>query len=289
MINNVNKNTYNTNLYKKPNIKLTNEAKILPNKIQNKEAKNFLIKIKEELKNIELIAIKIIKGEKLTSKEQRLITEKYPDIKQFAEQSKKETQELKERLKNCGTDEERKQIISSAINDIKIMGKKGVLSELQVKIKISSIEEIEKFSKQINIETKKAEIIATKIIKGEKLTPSEQKFITEKYPEIKQEAEQLIKENKDLKLQLKSCKTNEERQQMISKSINDLDIMFEKGTLSSTQFRLKILAIENLKKENENKLFSLNPYIYIIQSALSQNLTGILITIAIIIVALYIV
>lgn len=289
MINNVNKSTYNANLYTKSNIKPNEENKQLQNKTQNIVSENFIGKIKEELKNIELIAIKIIKGEKLNPKEQRLITEKYPDIKQFANQSKKEIQDIKQQLKSCKTDEERKQIISTAINNIKIMEKKGVLSELQVKIKIAGMEDVEKFSKKINIQNKKADRIAIKILKGEKLTPSEQKFITEKYPEIKQEAEQSIKENKDLKTQLKNCKTNEEKQQIISKAINNIDIMFKEGILSITQFKFKMLAIENLKKENENKLFSLNPYIYIIQNSLSQNLTWILITIAIIIIGLYII
>ena len=290
MINNINKNSYNMNPYIKIPTKPNNEEIPTQSKVEDIDVKDFFLKIKEELKNVELIAIKIIKGEHLTPKEQRLITEKYPDIKQLAQQSKKEIKVLKEQIKNCKTEEERQQVISKAIENIKVMDKKGLLSKVEVKIKMSVLEEVEKFSQKINLENKKSEIIATKIIKGEKLTPNEQKFITEKYPEIKQLAEQSLKESKDLKEQIKNCKTEKEKQQVTSKAIDNLEDMFKKGIISPIQLKFKMLAIESIKNEKENnKLFNINPYVYLNPGALADNLIGILMVIVIIIIILYII
>ncbi|MDU1539442.1 MAG: hypothetical protein E6902_07460 [Paeniclostridium sordellii] len=248
MINNINKNSYNMNPYIKLPTKPNNEEIPTQNKVEDIDVKDFFLKIKEELKNVELIAIKMIKGEPLTPKEQRLITEKYPDIKKLAQQSKKEIKDLKEEIKNCKTEEERQQVISKAINNIKAMDKKGLLSEVQVKIKMAAVKEVEKFSQKINLESKKSEIIATKIIKGEKLTPNEQKFITEKYPKVKQFAQQSKKEVKVLKEQIKNCKTEEERQQVISKAIENIKVMDKKGLLSKVEVKIKMAVVEEVEK-----------------------------------------
>lgn len=290
MINNINKNSYNMNPYIKIPTKPNNEEIPTQSKVEDIDVKDFFLKIKEELKNVELIAIKMIKGEPLTPKEQRIITEKYPDIKQLAQQSKKEIKDLKEEIKNCKTEEERQQVISKAIDNIRVMDKKGLLSKVQVKIKMAVVEEVEKFSQKINLESKKAERIATKMVKGEKLTASEQKFIIEKYPEIKQLAEQSLKESKYLKEQIKNCKTDEEKQQVTSKAIDNLEEMFKKGIISPIQLKFKMLAIESIKNEKENnKLFNINPYVYLNPGALVDNLTGILMIIVIIIIILYII
>ncbi|GAA0864630.1 hypothetical protein [Paraclostridium tenue] len=248
MINNINKNSYNMNPYIKLPTKPNNEEIPTQSKVEDIDVKDFFLKIKEELKNVELIAIKMIKGEPLTPKEQRLITEKYPDIKQLAQQSKKEIKDLKEEIKNCKTEEERQQVISKAIKNIKVIDKKGLLSEVQVKIKMVAVKEVEKFSQKINLESKKSEIIATKIIKGEKLTSDEQKFITEKYPEVKQLAQQLKEEVKVLKEQIKNCKTEEERQQVISKEITNIKVMDKKGLLPKVQVKIKMAAVKEVEK-----------------------------------------
>lgn len=292
MINSINKNSCNMNSYIKPSVK--NNDKITPkqNALKDIEAKDFLLKVKEELKNIELIAIKIIKGEKLTQNEQRFINEKYPNIKKLAQQSKEEVKDLKEQLKNCKTDEQRQQIISKAISNINLMGKKGLLSELQVRIKISALEEVEKFSQKITKENKKLELIAIKIVKGEKLTPSERIIMEDEYPEIKQLAEQSLKEGKELKEYIKNCKKYEEKQKVIFNAMSDLEEIAQKGILSPLQLKLKMLAIETIKKETareNNKWFSLNPYTYLNQELISKNLAGVLITIVIIVIILYII
>ncbi len=164
MINNINKNSYNMNLYGKSPTKsndeikqienrlsakinigeLSNEELTKINKFQDAEFANFLKKIKEQIKKAELIAMKIVKGEKVTADEQRFISEKYPDMKQIAEQSIKECKDLKEQLKNCKTYEERQQVLLNTISDVEDMTKKGAFSEIQVRIKMSAIEELKK-------------------------------------------------------------------------------------------------------------------------------------------------
>jgi uncharacterized protein Veg len=195
MINNINKNSYNMNPYTNIPTKINDEIKQTQNNFQEID-KNLLKQIKEQIQNAELIAIKMIKGERLTTNERKFISEKYPDIKETAEQSIKESKSIKEQLKNFKTDEERQQFLSKVIGNIKSMGKKEALSEIQVKIKLSSIEEVEKLFQKDKLESKKAEIIAVKIVKGEKVTANESDFISEKYPNIKETAQQIIKESK---------------------------------------------------------------------------------------------
>ena len=164
MINNINKNSYNMNLYGKSPTKSNDEIKQIENKLsakinigelskeeltkinkfQDAEVANFLKKIKEQIKKAELIAMKIVKGEKVTADEQRFISEKYPDMKKIAEQSIKECKNLKEQLKNCKTYEERQQVLLNTISDVEDMAKKGAFSEIQVRIKMSAIEELKK-------------------------------------------------------------------------------------------------------------------------------------------------
>lgn len=256
------------------------------------EVEKLFQKDKLEIKKAEIIAVKIVKGEKLTANEKSFISEKYPDIKKTAEQSIKESKNIKEQLKSFKTDEEKQQFLSKIINDVKSMGKKGVLSETQVKIKLKSIEEVEKFFKKDKLENKKAEIIATKLVKGEKLTSRERNFITEKYPDIKQIAEQSVKESKGLKEQIQNLKTDDEKHQLLSKVINDLEVMGEKGILSEIQIKFSILSIEKIKKEinKEKELnFTLNPYIYTILEYSLGNLAGIIIFIIVIVGFLYLI
>lgn len=291
MINNINKNSYNMNSYTNIPKKNNNEIKKTQNNFQEID-KNLLKQIKEQIQKAELIAIKMIKGEGLTTNEKKFISEKYPDIKETAEQSIRESKNIKEQLKNFKTNEEKQQFLFKLISNIKSMGKKGALSEVQVKIKLSSIEEVEKLFQKEKLESKKAEIIAIKIAKGERVTSNERNFITEKYPEIKQISEQSIKEGKDLKEQLENLKTDEERQQLLSKTISDLEFMGKKGILSEIQIKFRMLSIERIKQEinKENELsFIINPYIYAILEYSSGNLVGIIIFIVGIIGFLYLI
>lgn len=272
MINNINNNSYNKDTYSKLDVKpidvtLHTENDLLPeanikdspkeeqgklNKAQSEEVPSFLKRVKEEIQDAELIAIKMVKGEKITRDELRLINTRYPDIKKTAEQSIRESTDLKEVLKNCNTDEERQQVISSAIKNIKSMLSRGAISDIQAKIKISAVEEALKSSKKFQSELKKAEVIAIKIVKGSKPTADELRFINEKYPDIKRVAEKVESEQVYLKEELKECKTDNERQKLISNSIRDLEDKSKGGLISKTEAKVKMSAIEEVIKFSKN-------------------------------------
>ncbi|MDB8790001.1 hypothetical protein PN398_04605, partial [Romboutsia sp. 1001216sp1] len=261
------------------------------------EVEKFIKNIQKELKKSEMIAVKIVKGERLNSEEKKFIKEKYPDLRQVAKESEKEVKELKHEIKNLKSEEQKQQAISKAINNIKLMNKKGILSEAQTRIKMSGIEEVEKFIKNIQKELKKSEIIAIKMIKSEKLTIEEKNLINEKYPELRHEVEKYIKKSNSLKEQLKLCKNEEERQQIVSKEIKNIENMSSKGIISESELKINMAAIEEAvifikdskleinKEERENdkgKLlkFIINPYFYV--GTVSDNLSSIFIIIAII-------
>ncbi|WP_195940066.1 hypothetical protein [Romboutsia sp. 1001713B170131_170501_G6] len=271
MINNINSNSY-SNLSKAALTNRNNQAKTMQdksaikidleivskeqlaklNKSQKEEVANLLKRIQGEIAKAEIIAVKIIKGETLNFEEKKFIKEKYPDLKQVAEESSKEVSELKHEIKNLKSEEQKQQVISKAINNIKLMNKKGILSEVQTRIKMSGIEEVEKFIKNIQKELKKAEIIAVKIVKEETLNSEEKKFIKEKYPDLKQVAEESSKEVSELKHEIKNLKSEEQKQQVISKAINNIKLMNKKGILSEIQTRIKMSGIEEVEKFMKN-------------------------------------
>ena len=316
MINNINSNSY-SNLSKAVLTNRNNQAKTMQdklaikidlevvskeqlaklNKSQKEEVANLLKRIQGEISKSEIIAVKIIKGETLNSEEKKFIKEKYPDLKQVAEESAKEVKELKHEIKNLKSEDQKQQVISKAINNIKLMNKKGILSEVQTKIKMSGIEEVEKFIKNIQKELKKSEIIAIKMIKSEKLTREEKNLINEKYPELRYKVEKYIKKSNSLKEQLKLCKNEEERQQVVSKEIKNIENMSSKDIISESELKINMAAIEEAvifikdskleinKEERENdkgKLlkFIINPYFYV--DTVSDNLSSIFIIILII-------
>ncbi|CEO13254.1 Uncharacterised protein [[Clostridium] sordellii] len=250
-----------------------------------KDIENFAQKVNLEDEKAELISVKILKGEKITPKEENFLNEKYPKLKRFINESKKELTQIKERLKICKNDDERKNIIKN----IEVSDKKGMLTKPEVKVKLALIKELEKFSKQVNVEDKKIETTIVKVIKGEKLTPKEQIIINEKYTDIKELIEPLSKEYKSLKEELKNCTNREQKQEVISKAIKDLEKMNQKKLLSPIELNFNMILIDMIKKENEknNKLIILNPYVYISPSSIVDNLTGILMVIVIIFIIFY--
>ncbi|EPZ53669.1 hypothetical protein H477_4508 [[Clostridium] sordellii ATCC 9714] len=169
MINNINKNSYNVNTYTEIPIKTNDESDTKQNGILEINNKDFLLKLKEELENAQLIAIKIIIEEPITKNEEKFIDKKYPDIKQFAKETKEEFKLLKQQVKDCKTPEERKEVISKVINSIKTMIKKGLLTEVQGKIKLEAIKDVENFAQKVNLEDEKAEVIGVKKLKGERI------------------------------------------------------------------------------------------------------------------------
>ncbi|CEK36921.1 hypothetical protein [Paraclostridium sordellii] len=248
MINNINKNSYNVNTYTEIPIKTNDESDTKQNGILEINNKDFLLKLKEELENSQLIAIKIIIEEPITKNEEKFIDKKYPDIKQFAKETKEEFKLLKQQVKDCKTPEERKEVISKVINSIKTMIKKGLLTEVQGKIKLEAIKDVENFAQKVNLEDKKAEVIGVKILKGERITPKEEKFISEKYPKLKKFINESKKELTQIKEQLKVCKNDDERKQVIKNIIKDIEVSDKKGILTKPEVKVKLAIIKELEK-----------------------------------------
>ena len=59
--------------------------------------------------------------------------------------------------------------------------------------------------------------------KEEKVLLIKKTFLKQKYPHIKQMSQQTLKYINDLKIDLKNCKTQQEREQLLSKEIKNLD------------------------------------------------------------------
>lgn len=248
MINNINKNSYNVNTYTEIPIKTNDESDTKQDGILEINNKDFLLKLKEELENAQLISIKIIIEEPITKNEEKFIDKKYPDIKQFAKETKEEFKLLKQQVKDCKTPEERKEVISKVINSIKTMIKKGLLTEVQGKIKLEAIKDVENFAQKVNLEDEKAEVISVKILKGERITPKEEKFISEKYPKLKKFINESKKELTQIKEQLKVCKNDDERKQVIKNIIKDIEVSDKKGTLTKPEVKVKLAIIKELEK-----------------------------------------
>lgn len=285
---NINKNSYDVG--NKTNMAIGNKEQLKQQiKTQSQECEAIVIRIKDELQKATLIAMKIISGESINKSEEKFINLKYPDIKKLAEKLKEDIKQLKILIKNCNSDEERKDLINREINNAKIMGKKGLISEVEVKLKLGALSEVEKFSNTIKIENKKIEVIAIKLLKNQNLTSKELALIEEKVPNIKKMINKIIKENKSLKDEINNCNTTEEKQQKISKTFNDLESLFKSNRISDLEFKLNLFylnGLENEIKKEKNKQLWINPYFYLNPSSLVDNLSGVLIIIIIIIAIL---
>lgn len=283
MVNNINNNSYGRNIYGQGDTNNINKNQELQNSkvdgtiqnqipngslektesLQNKEVAQFLKKIQEEISKAQLISIKIVRGEKPTKNELNFLKSKYPDMKQIAEQSLKECNNLKEAIKYCKTGQEIDKIISKALDDIANMVKKGSLSEVQAKIKTSALDEVIKYSNKIQNEFKKAESVAIKLIKGEKLSSGEENLIKEKYPELNKLAKESLKECNTLKENLRACDTQDQKDKLISKEVINIEEKGKLGLLSKTEVKIKMIAINEAirfsSKEQNNlkKIISL--------------------------------
>lgn len=288
MINSINKNSYDVG--NKTNMATSNKEQLKQQiKTPSQECEAIVSRIKDELQKATLIAIKIISGENINKSEEKFISLKYPDIKKLAEKLKKDINQLKILIKNCNSDEERKDLINREINNVKLMGKKGLISEVEVKLKLRALSDVEKFSNTVKIENKKVEVIAIKLLKNQNLTSKEFALIEEKIPNIKQIVNKIVKENKSLKDEINNCNTTEEKQQKILKAFNDLDSLFKNNRISDLEFKLNLFYINSLEKEikkEKNKQLWINPYFYLNTSSLVDNLSGVLIIIVIIIAIL---
>ncbi|MGL4737470.1 MAG: hypothetical protein ACRCW2_08475 [Cellulosilyticaceae bacterium] len=113
------------------------EYKIL-NAHEKAESAAFTTEVNEQISKAERIAIKIAKGEKLTPEEERLISEKFPDLKREAEQAKRDGEELKKRIQAAKTAEEKQQIATGAVQSMSSQMGKGGLAPIQVAVKMAA-------------------------------------------------------------------------------------------------------------------------------------------------------
>ena len=253
-------NSINNNPFRNSNINMENNN-ILNNtspkmkkidKFEQPIAKNFLNKIKEEIEKAQLICVKIVRREEVSKKDLEFISKKYPDMKQMAEESLKDYNNIIKELKLCKDHDEVEQLLFKFSKETSNTAKNGYLSELQSKIKATIMEEMIKSSKNIKSELDNAEKIALKIVKGEEITSNQENFLKQKYPHIKQMSQQTLKYINDLKIDLKNCKTQQEREQLLSKEIKNLDS--KKNILSKTEIKFKMAGIEQVQKFlNNNK------------------------------------
>lgn len=100
---------------------------------------------------------------------------------------------------------------------------------------------------EITHEISRTEAIARKIVKGEPLTSEEERFINEKNPNLKREAEEAKTYSKKLSIQLKSAKSKGQQQAILSTAVTSVITLQQ--TASPIQIQLKMDAIFQAKKE----------------------------------------
>ena len=111
-------------------------------------------------------------------------------------------------------------------------------------------------SESANLEAKvlseksKAERIAVKIAKGEDLTEEEEKFISEKFPDLKREALEAKKYGKELEGQIRNAKTKSEKEQIIAMAVSSVAQMVKNGSASESQLKIKMAVIEKARENS---------------------------------------
>lgn len=259
MINGVNKNSYDVVKIKPNNgdLSLVKNNMVKENNDNTKsigtELSEIVNKIKNELEEAISIGFKIINEENISKSEEKFITINYPDIKKIAEKLKNEIKQLKFELKNCILDEKRNELIDKEILNVKVLLKKGYISESEAKLKLKVLNDVQKFSDSIKLENKKVEVIAIKLFKGKKINPEELKLINEKIPNINKLIKDVKKYINILKGQLKNCKTDKEFKDLITK---ELRILTNKDINGKTlglniKNKLKLEGLNELKKQAE--------------------------------------
>ena len=232
----------------------------------NKDVEKTIKRIKGELQKAQEIAIKIVRGNEITKEELNFLIKKYPDIKSISEESIRDYTELIKKLEVCKTDECEQKIISNEIKKISSMLNKGEISDYNSRLKISFIKDALSISKNTKLEIKKIETLILKIISGKRLTYNEEKFINEKYLDIKLIAEDTRKEIKKIDLNFRKYRTYAEKKEFLIKEIRNLE---NKKSLS-TNNKIKILILEKINIAYKRELKKL--YIELNKSIGNKNI-----------------
>ena len=261
------------------------EAKIMEEGIN--EVEKYFAQMKKEIGKLESILLKLIRGQKLTSKEREFLKQEYPQTKDIVNQLQKDYESLKNTIKECKTSKDIDKIILKEINNIKqqeIIEKENKSKPLQglvLKLKREILKDIIKFSKQISknieIDLKRKEDIKNNILKDKKITLKELKFISSKNIQIKQIIEDTLKEKSLIKDNVDS---KIDRKNLILSLIEDTKEKGRKGILSELEVKTKLLILEDeddiyRKIINPELMFKINPLIYFKNHQISSILISI--------------
>ena len=261
------------------------EAKIMEEGIN--EVEKYFAQIKKEIGKLESILLKLIRGQKLTSKEREFLKQEYPQTKDIVNHLQKDYESLKNTIKECKTSKDIDKIILKEINNIKqqeIIEKENKSKPLQglvLKLKREILKDIIKFSKQISknieIDLKRKEDIKNNILKDKKITLKELKFISSKNIQIKQIIEDTLKEKSLIKDNVDS---KIDRKNLILSLIEDTKEKGRKGILSELEVKTKLLILEDeddiyRKIINPELMFKINPLIYFKNHQISSILISI--------------
>ncbi|HBI93498.1 MAG TPA: hypothetical protein DDY58_14355 [Terrisporobacter glycolicus] len=279
-----NEKVKNNTLFKDCKI-TTSEWKIKEESINQVE--KYFVQIKKDLSKLENILLKFIKGKNLTSEENEFIDKKYPKSKDVANDIKREYESLKSIVKECKSGKELDEIISKEISKLKKgenieqANKENTLKTIVTKLKKDIINEVIKSSKQTikneEVDLKKFENIKENILKGEKITLKELKFIQSKNPQIKQIVEETVKEVIDSSLKKENNNLKLDKKAVMLKLIEDTKENGSKGLLSELEVKIKLLILEDeddiySKIVNPESIYALNPFVYFKTKLMSYSL-----------------
>ncbi|UPA29247.1 hypothetical protein L0P85_11595 [Terrisporobacter glycolicus] len=124
---------------------------------------------------------------------------------------------------------------------------------------------------------KKFENIKDNILKGEKITLKELKFIQSKNPQIKQIIEETVKEVIDSSLKKENNNLKLDKKAVMLKLIEDTKENGSKGLLSELEVKVRLLILEDEddiynKIVNPESIYALNPFVYFKTKLMSYSL-----------------
>lgn len=291
------------NIYKNEKLNNTNTGELISvlKDVQGNLNKEMVIRIKKMIEKAENIAIKIVKGESLTSEEKEFINKNYLQLKEFANKTYKESNELKAFIKmsKLGEIQNTEKDINDLINNEKVKNdtlfKDCKITKSEWKIKEESLNEVIKSSKQTTknkeVELKNFEYIKDNILKGEKITLKELKFIQSKDPQIKRIVEETVKEVIDSSLKKENTNLKLDKKIDMLKLIEDTKEKGSKGLLSELEVKIKLLIFEDendiySKIVNPELIYTINPFVYFKTNLMSVSLIGLVIASVILVVSL---
>lgn len=255
MINNINNKINSNRLYKNQQNKIQNDvinnkSNVLQNQLneldksQNKEIVNFLKKINEQINKAELIAIKFIKGKEITENEKKFITKYQPQVKKIIDETINERSQLQNKIKICKTPNEKEKVIQNTINNIQNLEDESIYSQAKINIKIAMIEDIKKALETEKKDGSNIENLFKKLIDGKELSLEEKVLINRKYHKLKPAIEKYLNEIENFKENLEKTNTKEQKQILLSKSIENIEKFNEE------EIEKNIIKLENNNKYN---------------------------------------